>query len=521
MSRYDLAATQRTPQRERARSDQVENNAGGYVFEADPWAQFDRFLILGAHGGTYYVNARQHLTDNLNRIRAVIDTEGARAVERICEISEQNRGVSNEPALVALAVATTASNKQTRKIAWANLSRVVRTGTHLFHFVAYRDQLAGWGRLATRGVSSWYENQSVGDLSYQMLKYQQRDGWSHRDVLRVAHPKAPTDSHSAMYDVACGRTPDAPLPPLYDAVRLAREGDIEGAIARGATREMLPTEALGNAKTWELLLHKLPGTAFLRNLANMTRLGVFSNHEALVHACDRLESAEFPQKARIHPYQALVALKAYQSGGTRGRSHEPLTPIIAGLERLLANSWQTVRPTNKRFLIGLDVSGSMWMRTCGQSLEGRLMLPGEAAAAVTLAIAKAERFCQTMAFSRKFHQLPITSQSSFTEVLMVTKRLLHEYGATDCALPVTYAQAHNLQVDVFLVITDNESWAGPVHVHQALAEYRRKINPDARMIVLAMTATRFSVADPNDPLSLDIVGMDAAVPKIITEFAQG
>ena len=43
---------------------QVQNNAGGYVYQIDEWKRLDRFLILGAEGGTYYVK-EQKLTDEL------------------------------------------------------------------------------------------------------------------------------------------------------------------------------------------------------------------------------------------------------------------------------------------------------------------------------------------------------------------------------------------------------------------------------------------------------------------------
>jgi hypothetical protein len=37
-------------------------------------------------------------------------------------------------------------------------------------------------------------------LAYQAVKYQQRDGWSHRDALRLAHPKAPTAVHDQLFE---------------------------------------------------------------------------------------------------------------------------------------------------------------------------------------------------------------------------------------------------------------------------------------------------------------------------------
>jgi 60 kDa SS-A/Ro ribonucleoprotein len=38
--------------------------------------------------------------------------------------------------------------------------------------------------------------------------------------------------------------------------------------------------------------------------------------------------------------------------------------------------------------------------------------------------------------------------------------------------------------------------------------------------VVAMTATDFSIADPKDPHSLDVVGFDSALPGLIAEFTK-
>ena len=38
-------------------------------------------------------------------------------------------------------------------------------------------------------MTHWYDSKDVGELAYQVVKYQQRDGWSHRDVFRVVHPE--------------------------------------------------------------------------------------------------------------------------------------------------------------------------------------------------------------------------------------------------------------------------------------------------------------------------------------------
>jgi 60 kDa SS-A/Ro ribonucleoprotein len=84
-----------------------------------------------------------------------------------------------------------------------------------------------------------------------------------------------------------------------------------------------------------------------------------------------------------------------------------------------------------------------------------------------------------------------------------------------------YAMSENLPVEAFVILTDNETWAGKIHPSQALIEYRRKSGIDARMVAVGMTATEYSVADPNDTGSLNVVGMDTATPNLISGFIRG
>ena len=95
------------------------------------------------------------------------------------------------------------------------------------------------------------------------------------------------------------------------------------------------------------------------------------------------------------------------------------------------------------------------------------------------------------------------------------------FSGTDCALPMIWAKEHKVPIDTFVVYTDNETWAGSVHPFQALAEYRQKMGRQAKLIVVGMTATRFTIADPKDPGMLDVVGFDTAAPQVMADFARG
>jgi 60 kDa SS-A/Ro ribonucleoprotein len=69
--------------------------------------------------------------------------------------------------------------------------------------------------------------------------------------------------------------------------------------------------------------------------------------------------------------------------------------------------------------------------------------------------------------------------------------------------------------------TDSESWAGYKHPSQALAEYRQKVNPDAKAIYISLAANKITLVDPKDPNSWDIVGFDPSTPRLIQSIASG
>jgi 60 kDa SS-A/Ro ribonucleoprotein len=93
-------------------------------------------------------------------------------------------------------------------------------------------------------------------------------------------------------------------------------------------------------------------------------------------------------------------------------------------------------------------------------------------------------------------------------------------GATDCALPMIHAREQRLPVDVFVIYTDNETWFGATHPYKALQQYRETTGIPAKLVVAGLTATQFSIADPNDAGSLDVVGFDAAAPAVLADFAR-
>jgi 60 kDa SS-A/Ro ribonucleoprotein len=123
----------------------------------------------------------------------------------VVEISEAGRAPKNDPALLVLAKASASQDAATRAAALEALPRVARIPTHLFHFVQYALAFRRWGRGLRRAVARWYQSHDDLGLAYQMTKYQSRDGWSHQDLIRLAHVKPATEAQQVLFQRALGK----------------------------------------------------------------------------------------------------------------------------------------------------------------------------------------------------------------------------------------------------------------------------------------------------------------------------
>jgi 60 kDa SS-A/Ro ribonucleoprotein len=122
------------------------------------------------------------------------------------------------------------------------------------------------------------------------------------------------------------------------------------------------------------------------------------------------------------------------------------------------------------------------------------------------------------AFPSAITPLAISPRQRLDDVLREVTFL--NFGGTDCALPMLEAANRRWDVDLFVVYTDNETWAGDIHPSQALRRYRERTGIPAKLVVVGMASNGFTIADPEDAGMLDVVGFDAATPQLIADFAR-
>ena len=496
------------------------NSAGGYSFAVDDWARLDRFLVLGSEGGSYYAGERVLTRENAASVLRAIRTDGARAVGRIVAISGAGRAAKNDPALFALALAASADDLATRRAALAALPEVARTGTHLFRFAAYVQGTRGWGRALRRAVGAWYLAQPIDRLAYQLVKYRQRDGWSHRDLLRLAHPETAEPDRMSLLDWVCRGMAGGALPPLVRAVVALGKAVDGGEAARlirahDLPREAVPSELLNDPDVWEALLARMPLAALVRSLAKLTAVGVVKPlGDQVPLVLSALGDVDRIAAARLHPLAILLALRTYAQGrGDRGGLRwEPVQAVLDGLNAAFYTAFRTVEPTGKRLLLALDVSGSMATgRVAGSSLT-----PREASVAMALMTAATEANTQVVGFTGGMVPLSLSPSMRLDDAVRSVSGL--PFDRTDCAQPMLHALKRGLKVDAFVVYTDNETWAGSTHPVQALRQYRARTGIAAKLVVVGMVSNGFSIADPDDAGMLDVVGFDTATPAVIADF---
>lgn len=525
----DFVTARKTPQTQPVDDTQVRNNAGGYVYALDCWKQLRRFLILGSEGGTYYVRERELTLDNVKCVQDCLTQDVARTVAEIVKVSTGGLAPKQGPAIFALALAAAAPNKEDRVHAYRALGSVCRTGTHLFTFVDAVNKVRGWSRGLCRAVGGWYLDKPADKLAYQLLKYKNREGWTHRDVLRLAHPKPKGVAHNALFNWACGKESTATkanehLPMQVIAAETAHVPKITEAAQVGLirhyklTHEMLPTESLKSKAVWDALLHDMPVTAVVRNLGRMTSLGLLSKGSAASnYVCALLQNADVLQKGRVHPLALLNAQRVYARGhGDKGSlSWTANKHIVEALDAAFYLAFKNVEPTGKRVCLAIDGSGSMQ----GATIAGTGMSAFEAAVALALVTARTEPNHHICIFDTQLVHVRIKETATLPSLLS-DLRNVWKGGGTDCAKPIVEATRQRVPFDVFIEYTDNETWAGTPHPSQALKIYREQLVPNAKLVVCGMTSTGFTIADPKDPGMLDVVGFSTDVPNLITEFVK-
>ena len=343
-------------------------------------------------------------------------------------------------------------------------------------------------------------------------------------------------------------------------------------------REVLHTEYLKNKKIWLYLLVKdpssdnlqvsMPITALIRNLGVMSSKDIFNvssgTFDEITFAknlvktvCDHLTNEKVILTCRVHPVTLLSASKTYGNGhGIKGILKWVVNPdIVNALNTAVDIAFKCVEPTGHDELHFVDVSGSMdsaspinnvtcmeastiqmlsFVKASLKHPNGGRQIVGVFDTNSNIIYDSDSNMCDrtfstnenrnsysryTLVYVKKNMIDPLSM--NYLDVQKILGQI--PMGGTDCSVPILKAQELAEKGIAFVnniyVYTDNETWAHKIMPSEAIKQYR-KLVPTAKLIVVAITPTQFTIADPDDPGMLDVVGFDTGAPSVIYDFAQ-
>lgn len=531
--------------REKADPRQVQNSSGAYVFEVGKLERLRRFLILGTEGGSYYASEHDITAENVDTILDLVKSDRwPQVLETTADISHRGLSYRNSAAIFVLAMVMTYGSNEAKAKAREYVTKIVRIGTHqaLFakylKFMANKNGSTGLGSSRNKALAAWYQSKTTDELAYQAVKYRQREGWTHRDLFRQCRPKGINSELGKFILDKPVDTSELPVVvrgflELQESQNAAQAVEVLGRYTM-MPWEALPTNLHKEADVWKKIFYngQLRGQALLRNITRLARLQAFDDMVFALHYAEKLSDATMIAKNRVHPIAYLNALIVHTEGqivrdsrfsgysswyGYPTRRHknwETSQIIVDALNAGFRASFGSIVPANKRTMVAVDVSSSMTWSAMGLDLSC-----AQVAGAMGLAIARTEPYYQIMGFAHEFRDLGIAASSSLQDALRRVQQ--RNFGSTDCALPMVYARKRKLEIDTFVVITDNETNVNTEHPHLALRKYRQETGIPARLVVAGVASNGFSIADPSDVGMLDTVGASSDLPKVIADFSRG
>lgn len=523
------------------RTDMVKNSAGGYGWEKDTWTQLRDFIILGTEGGTFYADERSHTYRNVGVVAKALAEDGPRAVKMAVDISTAKpaRAPKNYPALYVIAAALASKDLATRRAAAGSTHLVARTTDHQAHLFGYLKDLRGGGGaspLLKRAYMNMFTQDEPGRVVYRYLKARSRktgsgEPFSPADLLRLAKPTPTNEVQDAMFALISGRKTPMEVSGFFDAAKGYYEAQLADTPAKAVRAilayrvpwEFLPDSVLKYPEVWEALIPTLGITALIRNLSRMTingALGPFKqgNLKAAARLCDQAEL----HNGRVHPFDLFLALRVYESGWAQpnpkapARTWTPVPEIVDALNRAFVASFAVADKVPGNYVVAVDSSGSMTYGPRVQHGGSDIGTPyGVSLAFANILMRTTGGSVYPVNFDTAVRPSPLRTEMSLSEIMAKSD---NNGGATDCAAPIEWALEHRHCVDGFIILTDNESWSGGRHAHQALEQYRRQVNPNARVIWCATTANGHQLGDPGEGGVLQVAGFDSSLPMLVNSY---
>ena len=251
------------------------------------------------------------------------------------------------------------------------------------------------------------------------------------------------------------------------------------------------------------------------NLNTLARNGAFAVEGVVDAVAARLADRDALSKARVLPYQLMVAL------GQAGEG-VPLK-VQAALEDALEASLASVPRVPGRVVVCPDVSGSMSSPATGyRKAASSKVRCIDVAALVAAAMLRTSRNARVLPFEVDVVKLKLDAHARLA--VNAAKLAGVGGGGTSVSAPLALLNRERAAVDLVVIVSDNESWIDASR-HGATATMRewvalKRRNPQAKLVCVDIQPHGTTQA-AGRPDILNVGGFSDAVFDTIARFAAG
>ncbi len=494
------------------------NEAGGLAYDLEARHALALYAATGCLSTTFYASAEVQL-DTVLALCEKVEVE-PEFIARAAVFARERAVMKDLPALLA-AVLSMKDAGLLRKV----FPRVIDSPKMLRNFVQIvRSGATGRKSLGTvpkRLVLDWLERRS----DEQLFNGSVGNAPSLADVLKMVHPKPATKSREALYGWLIGKT--VAVEELPEAVQAFERYKADPAGAGTAEVpdvpfQMLTSLPLGRDE-WAAIARRASWQMTRMNLNTFQRHGVFKVPGITELVAARLRDPEQIARARVLPYQLLMAYSATASG-SEGLPLAVREALQDAMEVAIGN----VPGIPGKVYVCPDVSGSMRSPLTGvrQGASSKVQCI-DVAALVAAAILRKNPEAEVIPFESDVAPVSLNPRDSV--MTNAAKLAALPAGGTNCSAPLRYLNERKAVGDLVVYVSDNESWVDSPHYGQhggSATETMRQWeafkqrSPQAKMVSIDLQPYGTVQAKERDDIA-NVGGFSDQMFRMIADVAQG
>jgi 60 kDa SS-A/Ro ribonucleoprotein len=480
------------------------NHAGAPAYALSPAHALAQLAATGTFNGVFYAEPREQLEEVLKLAGQVEPS----FIAKTAIYARENGHMKDMPAFLLAILSTLATEDFSRAF-----PRVVTHGKMLRNFVQImRSGAVGRKSLGSRPkrmVEAWLATATDAEI----LRASIGNDPSLADVIKMVHPKPTSPAREALYAYLIGKPHDAGL--LPEAVKAFEAFKVDPTLdVPDVPFQMLTALPLTKAH-WAAIAKTASWQMLRQNLNTFARHGVFEDAEVIQLVAARLRDASAIAKARVFPYQLMVAFTMIDKAVP--------SVIKDALQDAMEIALANVPAVKGRVVICPDVSGSMASPVTGFRKGATSAVRCiDAAALVAAAMLRQNKDAVVLPFEQVVIDIDLNARDS----VMTNAQKLAAIGGggTNCSAPLQRLLDTKAKVDLVVFVSDNQSWMdarnGQATAMRTLWEKVKRYNPKAKLVCIDVQPyTTTQAAEASD--IMNIGGFSDAVFKSIKDFAEG